>query len=79
MELLYLQPGCSLSDIIPFIVSTHIWSLIFLINVQFKLYLLVFNANIFNPNSAALHKEEAYMHLLNDEDKENLKWLRIFK
>ncbi|XVF88668.1 hypothetical protein PTKIN_Ptkin19aG0068900 [Pterospermum kingtungense] len=25
-----------------------------------------------------LHKEGAYMHLLNDEDKENLKWLRVF-
>ncbi|TYH12673.1 hypothetical protein ES288_A06G085400v1 [Gossypium darwinii] len=25
-----------------------------------------------------LHKEEAYMQFLNDEDKENLKWLRIF-
>ncbi|KAK8706989.1 hypothetical protein V6N13_058058 [Hibiscus sabdariffa] len=26
----------------------------------------------------ALHKEEAYMQFLNDEDKENMKWLRIF-
>ncbi|XWS69966.1 hypothetical protein CRYUN_Cryun03dG0008800 [Craigia yunnanensis] len=26
-----------------------------------------------------LHKEEAYMHLLNEEDEQNLKWLRIFK
>ncbi|OMO91592.1 Inositol oxygenase [Corchorus olitorius] len=25
-----------------------------------------------------LHKEGAYMHFLNDEDKENMKWLRIF-
>ncbi|KAB2024319.1 hypothetical protein ES319_D06G079500v1 [Gossypium barbadense] len=25
-----------------------------------------------------LHKEEAYMQFVNDEDKENLKWLRIF-
>ncbi|GKV11851.1 hypothetical protein SLEP1_g23070 [Rubroshorea leprosula] len=26
-----------------------------------------------------LHKEGAYMHLLNDQDKEDLKWLKIFK
>lgn len=26
----------------------------------------------------ALHKSGAYMHLLNDEDKENLKWLHVF-
>uniref|UniRef100_A0A0E0HSJ7 inositol oxygenase n=1 Tax=Oryza nivara TaxID=4536 RepID=A0A0E0HSJ7_ORYNI len=25
-----------------------------------------------------LHKHGAYMHLMNDEDKENLKWLRVF-
>lgn len=25
-----------------------------------------------------LHKEGAYMHLLNDQDKENLKWLHVF-
>uniref|UniRef100_A0A803MPR6 Inositol oxygenase n=1 Tax=Chenopodium quinoa TaxID=63459 RepID=A0A803MPR6_CHEQI len=26
----------------------------------------------------ALHRSGAYMHLLNDEDKENLKWLHVF-
>ncbi|KAJ8430903.1 hypothetical protein Cgig2_008406 [Carnegiea gigantea] len=26
-----------------------------------------------------LHNKGAYMHLLNDEDKENLKWLHVFK
>jgi len=28
---------------------------------------------------AALHKEGAYTHLMNEEDFENLKWLHIFK
>lgn len=28
---------------------------------------------------AALHREGAYKHLMNDEDVENLKWLHIFK
>jgi len=28
---------------------------------------------------AALHREGAYMHLLNDEDKEMLEWVKIFK
>jgi len=28
---------------------------------------------------AALHKHGAYMHLMNEEDKENLKWLHVFK
>lgn len=28
---------------------------------------------------AALHKSGAYKHLMNEEDKENLKWLNIFK
>ncbi|VVA99624.1 unnamed protein product [Arabis nemorensis] len=26
----------------------------------------------------ALHKSEAYKHLMNDEDKENMKWLKVF-
>jgi inositol oxygenase len=26
-----------------------------------------------------LHKHGAYTHLMNDEDKENLKWLHVFK
>lgn len=30
-------------------------------------------------NPAALHKEGAYTHLMNEEDVENLKWLKIFK
>lgn len=30
-------------------------------------------------NLAALHKEGAYTHLMNEEDVENLKWLKIFK
>lgn len=29
--------------------------------------------------SAALHRSDAYKHLMNEEDVENLKWLRIFK
>jgi hypothetical protein len=28
---------------------------------------------------SALHKHGAYMHLMNEEDKENLKWLHVFK
>jgi inositol oxygenase len=28
---------------------------------------------------AALHKHGAYTHLMDDEDKENLKWLHVFK
>lgn len=27
----------------------------------------------------ALHKAGAYTHLMNEEDKENLKWLHVFK
>lgn len=27
---------------------------------------------------AALHKSEAYKHLMNDEDRENMKWLKVF-
>jgi len=30
-------------------------------------------------NFAALHKEGAYTHLMNEEDVENLKWLEVFK
>lgn len=30
-------------------------------------------------NVAALHKSGAYKELMNEEDKENLKWLHIFK
>jgi len=30
-------------------------------------------------NFAALHKEGAYTHFMNEEDVENLKWLKIFK
>ena len=29
-------------------------------------------------NFAALHKEGAYTHFMNEEDVENLKWLKIF-
>ncbi|XP_016193357.1 inositol oxygenase 2-like [Arachis ipaensis] len=29
-------------------------------------------------NLVALHKEGAYAHLMNDEDRENLKWLHVF-
>lgn len=28
---------------------------------------------------AALHRAGAYKHLMNEEDIENLKWLKIFK
>ena len=28
---------------------------------------------------AALHSAEGYRHLMNEEDHENLKWLKIFK
>jgi hypothetical protein len=28
---------------------------------------------------AALHRAGAYMHLMNDEDKEMLEWVKIFK
>lgn len=34
---------------------------------------------IYTYNYAALHKEGAYKHLMNEEDIENLKWLKIFK
>jgi hypothetical protein len=27
---------------------------------------------------AALHKSEAYKHLMNNEDRENMKWLKVF-
>lgn len=26
----------------------------------------------------ALHKSEAYKHLMNEEDRENMKWLKVF-
>lgn len=29
-------------------------------------------------DSSALHKSEAYKHLMNNEDRENMKWLKVF-
>ncbi|KAJ0006918.1 hypothetical protein Pint_29534 [Pistacia integerrima] len=34
--------------------------------------------HLFFIKFAALHRSEAYTHLLNQEDVENLKWLQIF-
>lgn len=33
----------------------------------------------FGTCDPALHKHGAYTHLMNEEDKENLKWLHVFK
>jgi len=47
-----------------------------------KTYLILCTENLITENLddlAALHKEGAYTHLMNEEDFENLKWLHIFK
>jgi len=35
--------------------------------------------SLYSFDPSALHKFGAYQHLMNEEDKENLKWLHIFK
>ncbi|KAL7184446.1 hypothetical protein ACSBR2_026577 [Camellia fascicularis] len=41
-------------------------------------FILMNNMNIWIIHLAALHKSGAYTHLMNADDVENLKWLKIF-
>lgn len=47
--------------------------------VSLKLLTMKKPVSLFEIDSAALHRSDAYKHLMNEEDVENLKWLRIFK
>lgn len=81
MARLFLMLVSSSFDTIPFIVRNHMLQTYTISYIFICIYIILFViiTNIQIYNNAALHKAGAYTHLMNNEDREDLKWLHVFK